>query len=122
MPTTVIVLPIQPGKKEKWLQMAALINSPAVKPKVDKLWRDVDLRRRVILQETPYEDFVIWTHEGKNPKEDFGPTMLEMISLLNRQPEVAGRFAAFLKEVHDLDLSEIQPNPSLICDSESPAG
>ena len=122
MPTTVIVLPIQPGKKDKWLQMAALINSPALKPKVDKLWRDVDLRRRVILHETPHGDFAIWTHEGKNPKEDFGPAMLEMISLLNRQPEVAGGFAAFVKEVHGFDLSEIQPNPSLICDSESPAG
>ena len=64
MAALAMVMPILPGKKDKWLKMIEEINSPAAKPDFDVVRENAGLHERTFLQETPIGDFVILTYDG----------------------------------------------------------
>ena len=110
MAALAMVMPILPGKKDKWLKMIEEINSPAAKPDFDAVRENAGLHERTFLQETPMGDFVILTYDGDDPIAGFGQIMQTMDD----------DFAAFALDVHGLDASAPPPPmPWLVYDSRS---
>ena len=64
-----MILPILPGKKEKWLGMLNSMLAPGSdsRKEFNGKREAVGLHERTYLQETPNGDFMILTLEGENP-------------------------------------------------------
>ncbi len=110
MAALAMVMPILPGKKEKWLEMINGINQQPAKADFDVIRENAGLHERTFLQETPHGDFVILTYEGDDPAAGWAQIMQSMDE----------DFAAFALDVHGLDASAPPPAlPSLVYDSRS---
>jgi hypothetical protein len=104
-------LPIVPGKKQKWKEMADQFAKEPLKSKLDAVRVRAGVHERTFLQETPHGDFVIVTLEGANPFEAFGKMMAD-----TSMPE----FAKWAADVHGMDPSAPPPStPKLVYDSRS---
>ena len=102
-------MPILPGKKEKWQQMAKRINGD-MKPRLDASRKAAGVHERTFLQETHAGDFVVITLEGENPGEAFGKMMAD--------PEMK-EFAEWAADVHGIDpKAGPPPMPKLVYDSK----
>jgi hypothetical protein len=103
-------MPIMPGKKAKWLEMAEKFKAGPVKATLDASRKNAGVHERTFLQETPGGDFVIVTLEGDDPLAAFGkmmsdPTMKE--------------FAAWAADVHGFDPNGPPPIPKQVYDSKA---
>ena len=76
MAALAMVMPILPGKKDKWLAMINEVTSAAAKPEFDAVRENAGVHERTFLQETPNGDFVILTYEGDDPIASFGNGLL----------------------------------------------
>ena len=101
MAALAMVMPILPGKKEKWLEMINGINQQPAKAEFDAIRENAGLHEQTFLQETPHGDFVILTYEGDDPAAGWAQIMQSMDE----------DFAAFALDVHGLDASA--PPPAL---------
>jgi hypothetical protein len=102
-------IPILPGKKGKWLEMAKRIEGD-LKPALDASRKAAGVHERTFLQETPGGDFVIVTLEGERPMEAFGKMMAD--------PSMK-EFAAWAADVHGTDPNTTPPTPKLVYDSKA---
>ena len=110
MAALAMVMPILPGKKDKWLAMINEVTSAAAKPEFDAVRENAGVHERTFLQETPNGDFVILTYEGDDPIASFGKIMQSMDA----------DFAEFALDVHGLDASAPPPPmPTVVYDSRS---
>ncbi len=108
MAALAMVMPILPGKKDKWLGMMKEMNEGSMKAEMDATRENAGVHERTFLQETPMGDFVILTYEGDDPIASFGKIMETMDE----------DFAAFALDVHGLDASAPPPPmPTLVYDS-----
>ena len=106
-----MILPILPGKKEKWLGMlnSMLEHGSESRKEFNGKREAVGLHERTYLQETPNGDFMILTLEGENPEEGWGKIISEL-------PE---DFAEFAMDVHGMDVNAPSPPmPTLVYDSK----
>jgi hypothetical protein len=103
-------MPILPGKKGKWQEMANQLKAGPVKSAVDESRKRYGVRERSYLQETPAGDFVIVTLEGTDPMAAFGKMMAD--------PSMKD-FMAWASDVHGVDFSKPPPEPKLVYDSEA---
>jgi hypothetical protein len=103
-----MVMPIVPGKKEMWEEMAAKLDGGPMRDQLVASREAAGVRERTFLQETPHGDFVIVTLEGDDPAAAFGKMMAE-------QPE---EFKAWAAEVHGFDPNEAPPIPKLVFDTK----
>jgi hypothetical protein len=106
-----ICLPIVPGKKQQWQEMAAKFATEPLKSKLNASRAAAGVHERTFLQETPMGDLVIVTLEGENPFESF----LKMMA----DPSMAD-FAKWAAEVHGVDPTAAPPAaPKLVYDSRA---
>jgi hypothetical protein len=106
-----MILPILPGKKEKWLGMLEEILAHGSDSRKDfnETREAVGLHERTYLQETPNGDFMILTLEGDSPQEGWA-------KLMESLPD---GFAEFAMEVHGMDVNAPPPPmPTLVYDSK----
>jgi hypothetical protein len=104
-----MAMPILPGKKAKWQEMADSFDKEPMKSKLKRSRDAAGVRERSFLQETPHGDFVIVTLEG----EDLPAAFAKMMS----DPEMAD-FAAWAADVHGMDPNTPPPPmPKLVYDS-----
>jgi len=108
-----MAIPILPGKKDKWLQMADSFGSEPMKSTLKESREAANVHERTFLQETPHGDFVIVTLEtldGSDPMDAFGKMMAH--------PKMA-EFAAWAADVHGMDPNTPPTPPKLVYDSKA---
>lgn len=111
MAMVALCLPIQPGKKQKWQEMADKFSHEPIKSRLNASRKAAGVRERTFLQETPHGDMVIVTLEGDNPHEAFGKMMAD--------PSMRD-FAEWAADVHGIDPnSPPPPMPRLVYDSDA---
>ena len=78
-----MILPILPGKKEKWLGMLNSMLAPGSdsRKEFNGKREAVGLHERTYLQETPNGDFMILTLDGENPETMTKSTGLAIIEI-----------------------------------------
>ena len=104
-------MPILPGKKGKWQEMANKINEEPLKSKMRASREAAGVHERTFLQESPAGDMVIITLEGANPGEAFGKMMAD---------PAMQEFKEWAAEVHGMDMNAPPPPPpKLVFDSKS---
>ena len=107
-----LVMPILPGKKNRWLEMMEKIRGPwGAMLKASR--KAAGVRERTFLQETPMGDLVIVTLEGADPVAALGQMMTD-------QSEASREMMAMAAEVHGFDMKAAGPlpTPNLIFDTE----
>jgi hypothetical protein len=108
-----IAIPILPGKKAKWQEMADRIKSGPLKSALDASRKAAGVHERTFLQETPQGDLVIVTLEtldGGDPMVAFAKMMAD--------PTMKD-FGAWVADVHGVDPKSPPPAaPRLVYDSE----
>jgi len=105
-----LCMPILPGKKAKWQEMADQLRGGPVKAAVDESRKKAGVHERTFLQETPGGDFVVITLEGEDP--------MAMFTQMLADPAMKD-FIDWAAEVHGVDLSQPPPAPKLVYDSEA---
>ena len=111
MAMVALCIPIQPGKKAKWQEMADKFSQEPVKSRLNASRKAAGVHERTFLQETPHGDMVIITLEGDNPHEAFGRMMAD--------PSIRD-FAEWAADVHGIDPnSPPPPMPRLVYDSNA---
>lgn len=103
-------MPILPGKKNKWQEMANRLNEEPMKSQMNATRVAAGVHERTFLQETPNGDFVIVTLEGANPMQAFGKMMAD--------PSMK-EFAQWAADVHGMDPNAPPPQPKLVYDSKA---
>ena len=105
-----MAIPILPGKKGKWQEMADSFDKEPMKSKLKASRTAAGVHERTFLQETPHGDFVIVTLEGAaDPAAAFAKMMAD--------PNMKD-FAAWAADVHGMDPNAPPPPmPKLIYDS-----
>jgi hypothetical protein len=114
MPLLAIAIPILPGKKANWQEMANKLKTGPMKAALDASRRAAVVHERTFLQETPQGDLVIVTLEtldGADPMAAFARMMAD--------PTIA-EFNAWAADVHGLDPQSPPPAvPKLVYDSKA---
>jgi hypothetical protein len=106
-----ICLPILPGKKEKWLEMAEKFKTGPMSETLKASREKAGVHERTFLQSTPQGDLVIVTLEGDNPAEALGAMM---------QDPTLKEFSEWAADVHGFDPSgPLPPPPELVFDSKA---
>lgn len=106
-----ISLPILPGKKGKWQEMANRLNEEPLRSTMNRSRNAAGVHERTFLQETPHGDFVIVTLEGPDPAAAFGKMMAD---------PAMKEFAAWAADVHGMDPNAPPPAfPKLVYDSKA---
>jgi hypothetical protein len=109
-----MAIPILPGKKAKWQEMADRFKTGSIKAALDTSRKGAGVHERTFLQETPQGDLVIVTLETRDssdPMAAFG-TMMNDPALKE--------FTAWVADVHGVDpTGPPPPAPTLIYDSEA---
>jgi hypothetical protein len=109
-----IAIPILPGKKAKWQEMANRFKTGPMKTALDASRKAAAVRERTFLQETPQGDLVIVTLEtlgDGDPMAAFGKMMAD--------PTLA-EFRAWAADVHGMDPKGPPPAaPKLVYDSQA---
>ena len=103
-----MIMPILPGKKEKWQAMMNEVHQEPMLSEFRASREAAGVHERTFLQETPHGDFLILTFEGDNPAESFAAIKAGMDD----------QFKAFAAEVHGMDpTAPPPPLPTLVFDS-----
>jgi hypothetical protein len=109
-----IAIPILPGKKANWQEMANRFKTGPMKAALDASRKAAAVHERTFLQETPQGDLVIVTLEtldGGDPMAAFGKVMAD--------PTMA-EFSAWAADVHGIDPTSPPPAvPRLVYDSKA---
>ena len=109
-----IAIPILPGKKANWLEMANRFKTGPMKAALDASRKAAAVHERTFLQEAPQGDLVIVTLEtldGGDPMAAFGKMMAD--------PTIA-EFSAWAADVHGIDPKSPPPAvPRLVYDSKA---
>jgi hypothetical protein len=109
-----IAIPILPGKKAKWQEMAHKFTAGPMKTALDASRKVAAVHERTFLQETPQGDLVIVTLEtldGGDPAAAFAKMMAD--------PTMAD-FNAWAADVHGMDPKGPPPAaPRLVYDSKA---
>jgi hypothetical protein len=108
-----MAIPILPGKKAKWQEMADRFKAGPMKATLDASRKAAAVHERTFLQETPHGDFVIVTIDtldGGDPMAAFGKMMAD--------PTMA-EFRAWAADVHGMDSRNPPPAPKLVYDSKA---
>ena len=109
-----IAIPILPGKRAKWQEMADRLRTGAMKSALDASRKAAGVHERTFLQETPQGDLVIVTLEtrdGGDPMAAFGKMMAD---------PAMKEFSAWAADVHGFDPKSPPPAaPKLVYDSEA---
>ncbi len=109
-----IAIPILPGKKANWQEMANRFKTVPMKAALDASRKAAAVHERTFLQETPQGDLVIVTLEtldGGDPMAAFGKMMGD---------PTMGEFSAWAADVHGIDPKSPPPAvPRLVYDSEA---
>jgi len=99
-----VTAPILPGKLEAWKDFLRELGGPRCR-EFEASRRDVGLRERVYLQETPQGAFAIVTWEGAEPQK--------AMQIFGRQTgPFADWFRAKIKDLHGIDLASVTDPPS----------
>lgn len=107
-----IVAPILPGKVDAWKAFVEELGGVRC-AEFDASRRELGLRERVYLQETPQGAFAVVTWEGAEPQK-----AMQMIGM--KTGPFAEWFRSKVKELHGLDLGSITESPSkLVLDAGS---
>jgi hypothetical protein len=102
-------MPILPGKKAKWKEMADKFGTEPLKSALAASRKNAGVHERTFLQETPGGDFVIVTLEGDDPVAGFGKMMAD--------PSMK-EFAVWAADVHGMDPNAHPAPPKLVYDSK----
>ncbi|MEZ5293348.1 MAG: hypothetical protein R2745_19855 [Vicinamibacterales bacterium] len=109
-----MAIPILPGKKATWQEMADSFMSGTMKVTLDASRKAAGVHERTFLQETPQGDLVIVTLEtrdGSDPMAAFGRMMAD--------PSMKA-FSAWAADVHGMAPTGPPPAaPRLVYDSET---
>ena len=108
-----VIAPILPGKEDEWKQWIQELNT-TYRAEYVASRKKLQVRERSFLQHTPMGDMIIITLEGENPEEAFAHFVSEKNAFTDW-------FAAGVKSVHGIDLSQPPPGPmpELVADSGS---
>ena len=105
------VIPILRGKEEEWKQWTRELNT-TYRAEYVASRKKLKVRERSFLQHTPLGDLIIVTLEGENPEEAFA-------NFVSEKNAFTDWFAAAVKSIHGVDLTQPPPGPTaeLVVDS-----
>jgi len=108
----VMAVPILPNKTELWKKFTGELNSSRLDD-FKQSRKNLGIRERTFLQQTPQGDMVIVTLEGEDPASAFA-------KFAANNDEFSTWFAAQVKEIHGLDLRQPPPGPmpELVIDTQ----
>ena len=108
-----MALPILPDKQEQWRSFVSELQGPR-REQFDASRRQMGVRERTFMQQTPMGNLVIVTLEGDDPMGAFA-------RFAQGQDEFTQWFLQQVKEVHGVDLSQppAGPLPELLMDTEA---
>lgn len=104
--------PILPGKTEQWKKFIGQLQGSRHK-EFSESRKNLDIRERTFLQQTPMGDVVVVTLEGNDPAKSFA-------GFANTNSDFTNWFVNEVQEIHGFNLKDMSnlPMPELLIDSK----